>query len=378
MSYKLAELADTITNPFVQDWKKQGKAVVGYICSYIPREIIDAGSIMPYRIGARSCDGTTLADSIMSPLTCSFSRCCLELALRGEYDFLDGLVSMNSCEMMRRMCDNWKLKVDRRFFYHCVSAPHKSDEDAIQWYRGELQILKDSLEGFFGLTISNDDLNDAIKKNNETRRLLRRFHELQKKRDVTLSGVDAKNITVMASSMPTEDYNKLLQALISEIDNQKGTTDYRARLMVIGCCLDDPNFTRIIEESGAAVVIDASCFGTLSFWEPVEFDEDPLNALARYYLTRIHCARMPTEHSARLNYIKEMAEAFDVDGIIFERMLYCNLWGGETMSLQKDIQKLNIPLLTLDREYIPSGLGQLRTRLQAFLEMIEGGSGERS
>jgi benzoyl-CoA reductase/2-hydroxyglutaryl-CoA dehydratase subunit BcrC/BadD/HgdB len=378
MSYRLGELANHITNPYVKDWKKQDKAAVGYICSYIPREIIDAAGIMPFRIGGRSCASTTLADSVMAPITCSFSRCCLELALEGQYDFLDGLVSMNSCEMMRRMCDNWKLKTVRPFFYHCASVPHKSDEDAIHWYREELELLKSSLEGFFELKISNGDLNDAIKRNNETRHLLRRLHELQQGKRVMLSGADVKSITIQASAMPIEDYNRLLQALIGEINSQNGTTDYRARLMLIGCCQDDPNFTRIIEALGAVVVIDASCWGALSFWEPVKSAADPLEALARYYLTRVHCARMPAEHNARLNYIKEMAEAFNIDGIIFETMLHCTLWGGETMSLQKDIQKLHIPLLILDREYIPSGPRQLQTRLEAFLEMIEGGAGERS
>ncbi|MBI5118278.1 2-hydroxyacyl-CoA dehydratase [Candidatus Poribacteria bacterium] len=100
------ECSAGISNPSIEDWKKRGKPVLGYICAYIPRELIHAGGILPYRIGARGCATTTQADAWMASLTCSFSRSCLELALRGEYSFLDGLISMNTCECMRRMCDN--------------------------------------------------------------------------------------------------------------------------------------------------------------------------------------------------------------------------------------------------------------------------------
>lgn len=372
MSQKLAELAEHISNPYLDDWKKQGKPVMGYVCSYIPREILDAAGILPYRVGARGCDATTLADAVMAPITCSFTRCCLELALRGEYDFLDGLVSMNSCECMQRMCDNWRHKVDTQFF-HFISVPHKIDEEAIEWYKEELYLFKDSLEGSFGVTITNEKLQNSIQVHNETRNLLKRLYDLRKRKNPPLSGAEAQNITVMANAMPTEEYNKLLDRLIDEIDNREGITNHRARLMVIGNLLDDSSYTGIIEELGGLVVTDVSCFGTMSFWEPIKLAGDPMDGIARSYLTRVPCPRIPGKQIARQNYIKEMAESFDVDGIIFERMLYCNLWGGETMSLEKDLQGLNIPLLILDREYIPSGLGQLRTRVQAFLEMIEGG-----
>lgn len=371
VSRTLAELAGSISNPYLEYWKEQHKPVVGYICSYIPREILDAADILPYRIGARGCDATTLADAVMAPITCSFSRCCLEFALRGEYGFLDGLVSMNSCENMQRMCDNWLHKVDTRFF-HFISVPHKTDEHAIDWYKQELRMFKESVERFFGLTITDEKLHNSIQTYNKTRHLLKKLYDLRKRKKPPLSGTEAQNITVMADAMPREEYNKLLEELIPEMDSREGITNYRARLMVIGNSLDDSRYTRIIEESGGLVVTDASCFGTLSFWEPIKLTGEPLDSIANSYLTRVPCPRIPAKQKARLNYIKEMVDTFDVDGIVFERMMYCNIWGGETVSLEKDIQELGVPLLILDREYVPSGLGQLQTRLQAFIEMIKG------
>ena len=366
---KISDLVKSVRNYYIDDWKQRGKPIVGYVCSYIPREILDAAGILPYRIGARGCNATPLADTWMAPITCSFTRCCLELALRGEYNFLDGLVSMNSCECMERMCDNWRHLVDIPFF-HFISVPHKSDEDAIQWYVEELLMFKHSLERSFDVTITNQKLQNSVQVYNETRRLLRILYDLRKVKAPPISGTEAQNIAVMANSMPVEEYNKLLNTLIDEIGNREGIVNDKARLMIIGSFLDDSRYTELIEEQGGLVVADASCFGALSFWNPVRLDGDPIESIARYYLTRVPCPRMPGKQMARRDFIKEMVDGFSVDGIIFERMLYCNLWGGETMSLEKDLRELNIPLLILDREYTPSGLGQLRTRMQAFLEMI--------
>ncbi len=367
----LNQLYGSIPSRYLEDWKGQNKPVVGYVCSYIPREILDAAGILPYRIGARGCSATSMADAVMSPITCSFARCCLELALKGDYGFLDGLVSMNSCENMRRMCDNWRYKVGTPFF-HFISVPYKSNEDAIEWYREELHMFKKNLEQFFGITITDEKLQNSIRMNNETRRLLKKLYNTRRRKKPPLSGAESQQISVMANSMPIEEYNKLIARLLDEIDSKEGITNKRARLMIIGSCLDDSRYTELIEELGGLVVADASCFGTFSVWDQVQLVGDPLDSIARSYLNRVPCPRMPGKQLVRLNHIKEILDTFEVDGVIFERMVNCNLWGGETMSLVKDFQELDISLLTLDREYIPSGIGQLRTRVQAFLEMIAG------
>lgn len=367
----LLSLASNVSNTAVNDWKGQGKFIIGYTCSYIPMEIFHAASILPYRVGARGCQQTTLADSVMAPITCSFARCCMELALRGEYGFLDGLVFMNGCETMRRMCDNWTHKIDLRFTC-AISVPHKRDLDAMEWYKQELRMLTDKLEESLGISITHEGLQNSIQLCNRTRYLLRRLYELQQAQNPPLTGAEIQDIVIMANAMPKEEYNKLLEDVISQANERKRSTNYKARLMVIGNVLDDSTYTKVIEELGGLVVVDASCFGTFSFWEPINLTDEPLDSIVKAYLNNIPCPRMPHRQIAMRNFIKEMVEAFNVDGVIFERMMYCTLWSGETMALEKDLRELNIPLLILDKEYIPSGLGQLRTRIQAFLEMLEG------
>lgn len=369
---KLTRLAPTVSNSAVKEWKSEGKSIVGYICSYIPEEIFHAAGILPYRIGARGCQYTTLADAVMAPITCSFARCCLELALRGEYNFLDGLVFMNGCDGMRRMCDDWVHKVDVGFSC-AISVPHKTDEDAVEWYKQELCTLRDKLQELSGVSITREGLQNSIQICNQTRQLLKRLYELRQRHNPPLAGAEVQDIVVMANAMPKQDYNNLLEEAIGEASERKGLTDYRARLMIVGNMLDDSGYTRLIEELGGLVVTDFSCFGTLSFWRPVNSTKEPMDAIANAYLGGVTCPRMPCNQAPMRDLMKEMVEAFRVDGIIFERMMYCNLWSGETMALEKIAQDMNIPLLVLDREYITAGLGQVRTRIQAFLEIIEGG-----
>jgi benzoyl-CoA reductase subunit C len=367
----LAELAASIMNPYVEDWKGQGKPTVGYICSYIPKEVIHAAGILPYRVGARGCTSTDEADVWMAPITCSFARGCLEMALKGEYDFLDGLISMNTCECMRRMCDNWTHQVKMPFSYY-MSVPYKSDEGAIDFYEEELHLFQGTLEKHFGVNITDESLEDSIRVSNETRSLLTKLHEMRARKDPPLTGTELQKIAILSTAMPPEDYNQLLQTFIEEVDAREGITGVPARLMVIGSPMDDTRLTETIEEFGGLIVTDATCYGAYSYWDSIKTVGNPWRSVASYYLKRPGCPRMPQKSGDRLAYIGEMAKAFDVDGIIFERMLFCNLWGGETLPLEEGLQEMGIPLLVLDREYITGAVGQLKTRLQAFIEMIKG------
>lgn len=143
--------------------------------------------------------------------------------------------------------------------------------------------------------------------------------------------------------------------------------------MIVGSEYDDPAYTKIIEDLGGLVVTDALCFGSRYFWEPVETKKDLLGGLAKSYLNRPSCPRMSDRVTERADFIREMTERFKVDGVVFQKIRYCDLWGGESIYLEKRLKELNISLLSIEREYRLSGVGQLKTRIQAFLERIERG-----
>jgi bzd-type benzoyl-CoA reductase N subunit len=365
------EAAETLVNPEIENWKKQGGKVVGYFCSTVPEEILTAAGLVPFRMRATGSESTEESDAFYSSINCSFPRHCFNLALTGEFKFLDGVVCVNSCDHVRRIYDNWKKFVPTDFI-EVMSLPRKTGPDQVTWYRDELAILRDKVVKHFSVEITDEALRKAIRLHNETRRLQKRLYELRKQEKPPITGTQALAVMVAGTAMPKERYNEMLKELIDELSGSEGPGDHRARLMIVGGILDDPAYVKVIEDQGGLVVTDSTCFGTRVMWVEVdEASEDPIKALAQYYVAdRPSCPRMYGEHDNRTQFVKEMAREFKVDGIIGERLMFCDQWLVEHYMLDQDLKVEGIPFLKLDREYITSGIGQLRTRVQAFLETM--------
>jgi benzoyl-CoA reductase/2-hydroxyglutaryl-CoA dehydratase subunit BcrC/BadD/HgdB len=206
----LREIPDIPFNPAVKAWKEQGKKVVGFLCSFVPEEIIYAADILPYRVRATGCNRTTQGDLWMSNFTCSFARSCLEFAMDGSYDFLDGLVGLDSCAMIHKLYDNWRI-ITNPSFSHFLTVPHKNGDSAILWYRDEIEALKQAVQEHFGTEIRRESLEKAIEIYNETRRLLRELYELRKSQALPITGSETQSLVLAAMSMPREQYNEILR-----------------------------------------------------------------------------------------------------------------------------------------------------------------------
>jgi benzoyl-CoA reductase subunit C len=369
---ELTGLSNTVDSPAIRRWKEQGKKVVGFLCSHVPEEIIYSAGILPYRLRAPGCTETTSADVYMGHVNCTYVRSCLEYIYKEKYDFLDGFVFTNSCDHTRRLYD--VLRETKHFpLMHLLSVPHKvgGDEMAL-FHRGEFNRLKEAVQEVSGVEITEDRLRRAIEVYNESRKLLRELYDLRKAPNPPVTGTEVLAIMVAAGLMPRDQYNELLKKVLEELKAREGVSDHRARLMVAGgggC--DDPAYYQIIEDLGGLIVTDSLCLGSRYFHQPVETEEDLMLGLARSYLKQPACANMTDQVAQRFDFIRQMADDFDVDGVIFQRIRYCDLWGGQLLYITEKMKQSNIPLLSLEREYAEGGAGQLKTRVQAFLESIE-------
>jgi len=368
---ELAEAARTIVNPEVKKWHDNGGKVVGYFCTAMPTEMITAAGMLPFRVRATGSTETELSDAYFSSMNCSFPRHAFNMALRGEYDFLDGLVIFNSCDHIRRVYDHWTRQIGTPFV-RILSLPRKAEPPQVEWFREELSNLREGMQEHFGVEITDDALRGAIALHNKSRRALRALYDLRRDESPPVTGAEMLAVTVAGTAMTQERYNQLLGELQGDVGERSGQSGYRARLMVIGGELDSPDYLKVIEDQGGLVVTDALCFGSRMIWKDVDENvDDPLTALARYYvMDRPPCARVFTEYPRRVGFIRDMIRDFKVDGVIFQRLTFCELWGFEQFSLTNDFKEFEVPLLCLDREYVLSGVGQLRTRVQAFLETM--------
>ncbi|RJP23204.1 MAG: 2-hydroxyacyl-CoA dehydratase [Candidatus Abyssobacteria bacterium SURF_5] len=368
---ELAEVSNELQNRFVHKWKEGGKKVVGYVCSYLPEEILFAADILPFRITGSGCGETALADSYLTRVNCSFSRCCLELALSGKYSFLDGAVFVNGCDHIRRAYDNWAAHTSALPFMYILPVPHVLTSDALNWYREEVNKLKASLEENLGVKIPDEKLKGAIKTYNDTRSLLQKLYDLRAKDQPVFSGADKMAILAAASRMPKDEFNKLLAAALDESEGNKRGADAGVRLLIAGSVMDDADFIRNVEDLGAVVVADALCYGARTFSNLTDETVDPIEALVQRYFHHVPCPRMAGEYHSRLEFVKQQAERGRVDGVILEYIKFCDLHGTDNALLKNDLEKAGIPALELERQYGPlADAGRVRTRVQAFLERI--------
>lgn len=361
-----------LPNSWINEWKDDGKKVLGYFCSYIPEEIIYAAGILPIRIRAWGCTESPMGDAYMSDNTCSFTRCCLELAHKKQFDYLDGIISCNSCDQIRRLYDNLRFKAPSPFHYF-ISLPSNVNEITIDWFEHELYKFKEKLEEIYNVKITNKKLKDAIDIYNASRKFLKKLYKSRNRYAPAINGTEIMNIIIAATSIPRDTYNNLLSELVMEINNKERYSDYRARVMLIGSDLDDPEYVKIIEDLGGIVVTDFLCFGSRYFWDLVDENvetADPMSTLAKRYMSKISCPRMAGKHKSRLEFIKKLIKGSYVDGVILQRIKFCPFWWGENFMLFRELKKLGVPCLNLEREYILGGVGGMKTRIQAFLEAL--------
>ncbi len=372
---ELLKLPARSQNPYVSP-KEKDRYVIGYVCSYVPEEVIWACGMLPYRVEARGCTETALADIYFHRFNCIWARSILQLGLSGEYDFLDGFCFLNGCEQVRRLYEVWERKVRAKEelapkFMAMIAIPHNTTEAGLEWYKEEISNFKEGMKGYFGVGCSDEALRDAIKVYNETRRLMAELYDLRKAENPPINGADAFKLTLAAYTMPRNIYNALLKEALNEIRQRKGISDYRARVMVGGSALDDPSFIELIESVGGLVVTDCLCFASKVLFDLVEEDGDPLDALAKRYYYHNPCPRMLGQYPRRLQFVEDCVKAAKVDGVIFNKLSFCDYHGVDGNMMVKDLQAKGIPAMQLEKEYALTDIGRLRTRVEAFVERIE-------
>ena len=366
---ELMRLPDRKENAYVNEWKADGGRVVGFACGYVPEEIIHAAGLFPYRMEARGATETGLADIYMHRFNCTFSRCLLQTGLSGEYDFLDGFCLLNGCEQIRRLYEIWEKHLPTDYLY-MVTVPHSFNDAGLEWYSEEIYNFKEHLTNNFGVRCSSADLMNSIKIYNESRRLIDELYELRKAEAVPISGSDALKILLSAAIMPRERFNELLGEALDEVRQRTGVSDYKARLMVGGSALDDAALIDIVEDMGGMVVTDSLCFGSRHFMNPVGEDGDPMKAIADRYYYHNPCPRMLGEFKGREQFTEELARGADVDGLLLQKIVFCDNHAVESTMLAEDLEPKGIPTLILEREYMLSDIGRLKTRIEAFMERI--------
>jgi len=368
-------------NTRAEELKAQGKKVIGYFCCLTPVEMITAAGLVPFRIMGDVKEPITRADAYLENIACPFARSCLDIALKGRYDFVDGLVVPHTCDNIYILYSIWASEIVPMTlsYSYFIDSPHMTFPTSFDYYEIEIGRFKKSLEQYIGREISGQQIDDAIKLFNENRSLLRELYGLRKQSPPLLSGVEVTKILVAARVIPVEESNELLRQVIEEIKNRANPTTEKMRLMVYGGEIDSIALIELIEESGANVVVDDHCLGVRSFWHDIKSNADPLRRICERYLGEVACPRTYKQRTGsyeedldnRFGYLLDLAREYQVKGMILYVVRYCDTFELDAPGVRDYFQEAGFPVLHIEDDYSVTTIGQLRTRVQAFLEMIE-------
>ena len=355
------------------------KPIIGWVCTYTPIEIITAAGFHPYRILPNT--DPSLAISYLDSNFCPYVRSCLGEALDKKSEYADNLIIVNSCDAMRRLYDAWRHYIRGNFIYF-LDLPRDDSMKDIQYYQDNLQSLIDGLEEKFKIKISEDSLYRAILICNKTRELLAELFDLYLNEQVSLSAVEFLQIVKGSMAFPQEEYNGVLEKFIKDlrieekISSDDSQIENKAKILITGTIMDDLSIAETIEDYGGKIVFVDMCTGNRYFQNQIplkiskKINNNPLKLLAEYYLSKTPCPRMMNLEK-RWEYLLKIIKDNQVEGVIFYNLKFCDTSFFELPIIRERLQKYGISSLCLEGEFASSTSGRIKTRIQAFLEVLE-------
>ena len=375
-------LLENANNELVQKAQGEGKLAMGYTCFHIPEPILNVDNCFSVRLRAPNTGSIDIATYYMSNYTCEFARALTERAIEGGYQFLDAMIGVDACSMMNRAMEHFEILQmnDKPNFFvtHC-DIPYKITDYTLDSYVKQMRLrVLDRLTETFGVDTSDAAIRKAVEEHNEVCKIISEIAELRKADNPVITGYEFHVIDLVTYVCPKYLIIDKLRETLAELKKRKpdAKSPFRARVAIVGSEIDDPNLTRLIENCGALVVSDRYCYGSTPGREVIELndEEDALTQLCRHNMEVAECARYISDEKVlqRRETADRLAREYKADGIIYEQMKFCTYWSYErAMAGYIMPREYGVHVLSIDRPYMVGQSGQLRTRVQAFIESLE-------
>ena len=375
-------LLQQANNDLVQDACKDGRLALAWNCSYIPEVLLDTDKCFGVRLRAPNCTNPDMATYYMTNRSCPYSKSILERAFEGGYNFISALIGQECCTTMNRMeqyFEYCELIPNEKFFCTYLDMPLRKTEWHAGYYRRQIeQKIIQPLEKVYGVDFSEDNLRRAVEQFNEVCRIMTEINAMREAENPVITGYEFHVIQLCTQTCPKDLILPYLRETLAEIRTREADAqkNYRVRVAVVGSEIDDPDLIRLIESCGALVVADRYCYGSFPGRQEIVLTdgEDALTQVCRWYLQHTECPRQSALHRVqyRNDHVAQLVHDFKADGAIYEQMKFCTYWSYERVIANQIMPRdYGIHILSIDRPYIAGQSGQLRTRVQAFVESLE-------
>lgn len=359
--------------------QKKGGKVFGTFCVYVPDEIVFAADA----IATGLCGGSQFwvpgGEKVLPANTCPLIKASVGARLDRTCPFFriaDMFIGETTCDGKKKA---WEI-LSKDVPLHVMDLPQMKRAKDIKAWAEEIETFKNVVEEFTGNEVTAEKLAESITLINNKRKALERLYNLRKNENLPISGCDVLLISQIAFYDDPARFTQMTNKLCDELDQRvkDGVSVVPAgtkRIMLTGTPLAIPNWKlhNIVETSGAAIVCEEMCTGTRYFENLVDESkttlEDQYMALAERYM-KINCACF-TPNEGRIDDILRLAKEYKVDGIIDVNLKFCNLYDTEGYFVEKAMKEAGIPVLGIETDYTDSDAGQLRTRISAFIEMLD-------
>ena len=377
-------LLDSANNELVQQAKDEGMHPIAYTCYHMPEVVLNVDNCFSVRLRAPKTGSFDIASYYMSNYTCEYCRALVERAIEGGYNFLDAIAGVDACAEMNRCMENIELLAapdmpnKKMFVTHC-DIPYKVKDYTLKHYVTQIRNrFLNVLAETYGVDTSDEALRKAVAEHNEVCKIISEIAEMRKLDNPIITGYEFHILNLVSYTCPKALILPYLRETLAELKKRKpdAKNPYRARVAIVGSEIDDPSLTKLIEGCGALIVSDRFCFGSTPGREVIELndEEDVLRQICRHYMETSECARYISDEKVhqRRETADRLAHEYKADGIIYEQMKYCDYWGFER-ALASYVMNTEYgwPVLSIDRVYNNGYSGQLRTRVQAFVESLE-------
>lgn len=375
---KLNRAVEEAKQDYIQH--KDNKKNVAYLCAYTPLEILEAANVRHIRLLHTGSEREIAAgEEVVSKIACDYSKSFVGSFAEGNpiNRAIDKVYSFYTCSFMTSAIN----VIGARYVSAGLFAVPKqlNDSRSKQNYISELENFIIDLEELTGSSISKEEIAKNIKKYNKARRLLREISAYRKERVPLLSSLEYQKIALSYYYLPLDRLLTELADIKEQLEQKKGMAGNEPlRLMITGGILteEDSKVVKILEEDfGARVVVEDNCSGYTPFVMELPEDIDVLESIAEGYLGKAPCANQKPLKK-RVDAAVQLAKEYQVDGVIYYFMQFCPTHGMAKKNVVDALAEMNFPSLDIAGNYSSGDEGQIKTRLEAFIEMLEKKRGE--